>query len=51
MSQVVGSHPDVFSYELNYHQDVHFAFLDLEKAYVRVDRDAVECFEIIWNWW
>ena len=27
-------------------KDIYFAFLDLEKAYDRVDRDA-----IIWNWW
>ena len=31
-------------------KDVYFAFLDLEKAYDRVDkRYNVECFEIIWN--
>ena len=33
-------------------KDVYFAFLDLEKAYDRVDkRCSVECFEIKWNWW
>ena len=33
-------------------KDVYFAFLDLEKAYDRVDRDAMwNVFEIIWNWW
>ena len=31
-------------------KDVYFVFLDLEKAYDRVDRCNVECFEIIWNW-
>ena len=32
-------------------KDVYFAFLDLGKAYDRVDRCNVECFEIVWNWW
>ena len=33
-------------------KDVYFAFLNLEKAYDTVDRDAVwNVFEIIWNWW
>ena len=33
-------------------KDVYFAFLDLVKAYDRVDKRCnVECFEIKWNWW
>ena len=32
-------------------KDVYFVFLDLGKAYDRVVRCNVECFEIKWNWW
>ena len=32
-------------------KDVLWAFMDLQKAYDRIDRGVVDCFEIVWARW